>query len=84
MNQLFHLVSNGQRSVITTLPRDLPTTDGQWSPRHDPLMADDWLEAKAAFGFELTPLQVSLRGKSLSERSRLVHSWAWVRSHDRD
>lgn len=56
----FHLMSNGERSVICNTEQreflDIHQRDGHWTPRGR-VEAEDWLHAKAEFGFELTLLQ---------------------------
>jgi hypothetical protein len=55
----FHLMSDGERSVITNSPvKDCPKDEG-WSTRGS-VEASSWIHAKETFGFELTPMQADL------------------------
>lgn len=74
--QQFQLVSNGERSVILPYGIDMGGhRDGPFAPRSPTILAEDWIEAKAAFGFDLTALQTAMRGKSMAERVRLNSRW---------
>lgn len=56
----FHLMSNGERSVICNTEQreflDIHQRDGRWAPRGR-VEAGTWLDAKNGLGFELTLLQ---------------------------
>lgn len=75
---IFHLVSNGERSVITSSPEILERElGGKWAPRAEPTEQATWIEAKREFGFELTPLQQQLLGKTPEEAARITRAWVW-------
>ena len=76
----FHLVSDGERSVVL----DDPTWEdwkvlrrGEWTPRAKPIQAASWLDAKAGFGFELTAMQAAMLPAGPQERAAIQRSWAW-------
>ena len=66
----FHLLSDGQRSILVG-EEDLPLFGPEWTGRGR-VEAADWLYAKSALGFELTPHQEALLPLSLPERMRYV------------
>ncbi len=56
--QTFTLMSNGERSVITSTPEYLDAHLNESS--RGSVDAETWLDAKAALGFGLTPLQAQM------------------------
>lgn len=67
----FTLQSNGERSIIA----------GELQPGFRPkssVAAPDWLHAKRALGFELTPLQEELLDLDPPARLKVIQREKWV------
>ena len=74
---IYHLLSNGDRSVIVPETEAKDFLSHGYTPRSEkPVAAPDWLHAKALFGFELSPLQRSMLNAPTQTRVHLA------RQHD--